>query len=86
MRDFKNLKVWQKAHELALQVYGVVRRFPREERYGLVSQLQRAATSIPANIAEGCGCQGNREFAYFLNIAVRSSSEVEYLLILARDL
>lgn len=60
--------------------------FPREETYGLVSQLRRAASSVPANIAEGCGCNGDREFARFLEIALRSASETEYHLLLARDL
>jgi len=86
MRDFRNLKAWQKAHETALSVYRATQPFPREELYGLVSQLRRAASSVPANIAEGCGCDGNREFARFLNIALRSASETEYHLLLARDL
>jgi four helix bundle protein len=86
MRDFKTLKVWQKAHEMALCVHKATQLFPREELYGLVSQLRRAATSVPANIAEGSGCNGNREFAYFIRIALRSASETEYHLLLARDL
>jgi four helix bundle protein len=86
MKDFRSLKVWQKSHELALAVYKVTLSFPREEIYGLASQLRRAASSIPANIAEGCGCNGNREFARFLEIALRSASETEYHLLLARDL
>ena len=86
MKDFRSLKVWQKGHELALAVYKATLSFPREEMYGLVSQLRRAASSIPANIAEGCGCNGNREFARFLGIALRSASETEYHLLLARDL
>jgi len=71
---------------LALSIYKVTLSFPREEIYGLVSQLRRAASSVPANIAEGCGCNGNREFARFLGIALRSASETEYHLLLARDL
>jgi four helix bundle protein len=86
MRDFRTLKVWQKAHETALCVYKATRRFPQDELYGLVSQLRRATASIPANIAEGSGCNGNREFTYFLRIALRSASETEYHLLLARDL
>jgi four helix bundle protein len=86
MRDFRSLKAWQKAHEMALRVYKAAQPFPREELYGLVSQLRRAASSVPANIAEGCGSDGNREFARFLNIALRSASETEYHLLLARDL
>jgi len=86
MKDLRSLKVWQKSHELALSVYKATLSFPREETYGLVSQLRRAVTSVPANIAEGCGCNGNREFTRFLEIALRSASETEYHLLLARDL
>jgi len=86
MKDFRNLKVWQKSHELALSIYKATLPFPRGEIYGLVSQLRRAASSVPANIAEGCGCNGNREFARFLGIALRSASETEYHLLLSRDL
>jgi four helix bundle protein len=86
MKDFRSLKVWQRSHELALSVYKITLPFPQEEIYGLVSQLRRAASSVPANIAEGCGCNGNREFARFLGIALRSASETEYHLLLARDL
>jgi four helix bundle protein len=86
MRDFRKLKVWQKAHEVALSIYKATLSFPRQETYGLVSQLRRSASSVPANIAGGCGCAGNREFARFLEIALRSASETEYHLLLARDL
>ena len=86
MKDFRSLKVWQKAHKVALSIYKSTLSFPRQETYGLVSQLRRAASSVPANIAEGCGCDGNREFARFLQIALRSASETEYHLLLARDL
>ena len=86
MRDFKTLKVWQKAHEMALYIYKATQLFPKEESYGLTSQLRRASTSVPANIAEGSGCNGNREFAYFLKIALRSASETEYHILLAFDL
>lgn len=86
MRNFKSLKVWQKSHKLSLSVYKITLLFPREETYGLISQLRRAASSVPANIAEGCGCNGNREFARFLEIALRSASETEYYLLLAQDL
>jgi four helix bundle protein len=86
MKDFRSLKVWQKSHELSLSVYKITLLFPREETYGLISQLRRAASSVPANIAEGCGCNGNREFARFLEIALRSASETEYYLLLAQDL
>ena len=86
MRDFKSLKVWQKAHELTLSVYQVTQSLPPEELYGLVGQIRRAASSVAANIAEGCGCAGDREFARYLCIALSSASETEYHLVLARDL
>lgn len=86
MRDFRQLKVWEKAHGLALEVYRATREFPSEERFGLTIQLRRAAVSVPSNIAEGCGRGGNRELSQFLSIAAGSSSEVEYQLLLARDL
>ena len=86
MKDFHELKVWQKAHRLALAVYQITAPFPREELYGLTSQLRRSASSIPANLAEGCGRQGDAEFARFCSIALGSASELEYHLLLARDL
>ena len=86
MGDFKHLNVWQAAHDLVLGVYDASRRFPHEERYGLTAQLRRAAISIPSNIAEGTGRGGDVELARFLRIARGSASEVEYQLLLARDL
>jgi four helix bundle protein len=86
MKDFRSLKVWQKAHEVTLSTYKSTLPFPRQETYGLVSQLRRATSAVAANIAEGCGCEGSREFARFLEIALRSASETEYHLLLARDL
>ena len=86
MKEFRTLKVWRKAHELVLAVYRSTSRFPPEERYGLTSQLRRAAVSVPSNIAEGCGREGDRDFARFLSIAGGSASEAEYQLLLARDL
>jgi len=86
MRNFRELKVWQKAHQLVLNIYKITRHFPEDERFGLVSQIRRAAASIPTNIAEGCGRQGNRDFAHFLSMAAGSASEVDYQLLLARDL
>jgi four helix bundle protein len=86
MRDFRQLKVWERSHRLTLDVYGATGSFPRQETYGLISQLQRAAASVPANIAEGCGCATDAEFKRFLQIAMRSASELEYHLLLARDL
>lgn len=86
MKDFKDLKVWQKAYELTTSIYSVSRAFPRDEIYGLTSQLRRAAVSIGANIAEGCGRRSDGEFVRFLQIARGSASEVEYHLLLSRDL
>jgi four helix bundle protein len=86
MRDFHNLKVWMQAHQLMLELYKETACFPQTEIYGLTSQLRRAGVSIAANIAEGCGRSSNLDFARFLEIAMGSASEVEYHLILARDL
>ena len=86
MKDFKELKVWTRAHELTLAVYQLTRSFPREELFGLTSQLRRSAASIGANIAEGCGRRSDGELTRFLQIARGSSSELEYQLLLAKDL
>ena len=86
MKDFRQLKVWEKAHHLALEVYKATAAFPKEELYGLISQLQRASVSIPTNIAEGCGRNTDADFARFLQIAMGSASETEYEIILAFDL
>lgn len=86
MEDFKDLKVWAKAHQLTLAVYRRTRVFPKEEMYGLTSQLRRAAASIGANIAEGCGRRSDGEMKRFLQIARGSASELEYHFLLARDL
>jgi len=86
MRDFHQLKVWEKAHRLTLATYKATAQFPRAEFYDLTRQLRRAAASIPANIAEGCGRSGTAELARFLHIAMGSASELEYHLLLARDL
>ena len=86
MQDFRNLKVWGKGHGLTLELYRITRAFPQEEIYGLTSQIRRAAASIGANIAEGCGRRGDPELRRFLLIAMGSASELEYHLVLARDL
>ena len=86
LKDFKELKVWRKAHDVALGVYRVTRSFPVEERFGLTSQIRRAASSIGANIAEGCGRRSDGELTRFLQIARGSASELEYHLLLSRDL
>jgi four helix bundle protein len=86
VQDFRNLKVWEKAHALTLDIYRASKSFPRDEMYGLTSQMRRASVSIGANIAEGTCRRGDVDFARFLQIAVGSASEVEYHLLLARDL
>jgi len=86
MQKFQDLKVWQRGHALALEVYRVTESFPKTEQFGLTSQLRRAASSVPTNIAEGSKRRTRQEFARFLNIAEGSLAEVEYLLILCRDL
>ena len=86
MRNYRDLQVWNKAHELTLSLYRVSRSFPRDEIYGLTSQLRRAAASIGANLAEGCGRQTDNEMARFLRIALGSASELDYHLLLSRDL
>jgi four helix bundle protein len=86
MRDFRELKVWEKAHRLTLDVYRVTTVFPREELYGLTSQIRRAAASIGANIAEGAGKNSRPDFARFLQMALGSASELEYHILLSRDL
>jgi four helix bundle protein len=85
MQDFKNLEVWNLAHQLRVRVYDLVVAFPREELYGLRSQVTRAAGSVAANIAEGCGRNGDKEFARFLDIAMGSATELECHLLCARD-
>lgn len=86
MKDFRNLKVWEKAHSLTLAVYKTTGRFPRQELFGLTSQMRRCSASIGANIAEGCGKLGNNEFQRYLQIASGSASELDYHFLLARDL
>ena len=86
MRDFKKLQVWKRSHDLTLRIYELTSEFPRYEIYGLTSQIRRASASVPTNIAEGCGRDGSTEFARFLQIASGSTSETEYLTLLAHDL
>src|SRR6516225_8591957 len=86
MKNFRDLKVWDKAHHVALACYEITRSFPRDEIFGLVSQIRRSAASVPANIAEGCGRSGNAELHRFLHIAMGSASELEYHLLLSKDL
>ncbi len=86
MRDFKNYEVWQLSHNFVLHIYKISRLFPREEQFNLTLQLRRAAASVPTNISEGCGRNSDKEFGHFLNIAIGSCCEAEYLLILGTDL
>ena len=86
MQDFRNLKVWQKAHALTLEVYRTTRDFPADERFGLTTQLRRSCASVAANLAEGCARGGDIDFARFVTVAAGSASETDYHLLLARDL
>ncbi len=86
MQDFRSLKVWRKGHDLTLAVYMATAKFPTDELFGLTSQMRRASTSIPSNIAEGCGRTGKAELGRFLQISTGSASELEYHLLLAHDL
>ncbi len=86
MQNYKELKVWEKTHQFTLKVYEVTKEFPREEIYGVTSQMRRAASSMPANIAEGCGKFTQLDLAKFLNIALGSANESEYFVLLSKDL
>jgi four helix bundle protein len=86
MKDFRSLKVWEKAHALTLAIYKSTEQFPKQELYSLTNQIQRAAVSVPANIAEGCGKDSDAELKRYFTIAMGSASELEYLLLLAHDL
>lgn len=86
MKDFRILKVWERSHELILDVYKATRKLPKEERFALTDQIRRSGTSIETNIAEGCGRESDGDFKHFLIIAMGSSSELEYQLQLAYDL
>ena len=86
MQSYRELIVWQKSIDLVAEVYDIVKSFPKEEIFGLTSQMRRAVSSIPTNIAEGCGRASNKDFAHFLQIAIGSATEVEYQLLLAHDI
>lgn len=86
MRNYRDLQVWSKAHNLTLELYRVSRQFLREEIYGITSQLRRAAVSIGTNLAEGCGRRTSSELARFVRIAMGAASELDYHLLLSRDL
>ena len=86
MKTFRELKVWEKSHQLVIKLYVITKKFPSDERFGLVSQLRRSASSIPTNIAEGFKKKSTKEFLHFLNIADCSLEETKYHLILSKDL
>ena len=86
MQDYRKLKVWEKAHQLTLAVYKATTSFPREELYGLTSPIRRCASSVPSNIVEGCGLDTKAQFTSSLFHALGSANELEYQLLLCRDL
>ena len=86
MQDYRKLKVWEKAHQLVLMVYRATRGYPSDERFGLTSQTRRAAYSVPMNLAEGTGRSSDADFLRFVWIANGSAKELDYQLLLARDL
>jgi four helix bundle protein len=86
MRDFRQLNVWEESHSLTLEIYKATKLFPKEELFGLISQIRRASVSLASNIAEGCGRETIRDYAHFLQMAPGSAFEVDYQLILSKDL
>jgi four helix bundle protein len=86
LRNHRDLQVWSKAYSLALELYRASRTFPKEELYGLTSQMRRAAVSVGANLAEGCGRRSNAEMGRFVRIAMGSAAELDHHLLLCKDL
>ena len=86
MKDYRELQVWQLGHALTLEIYATTKSFPKDELFGLTSQMRRAASSIPANIAEGCGRDGDAELKRFLIIALGSACELDYFILLSAEL
>lgn len=86
MKDYRELEVWKQSHALTLEVYQATKTFPKDELFGLTSQMRRAASSIPANIAEGCGRDGDAELKRFLNISLGSACELDYFILLSAEL
>ena len=86
MRNFKKYDIWKLSHQFTLTIYSISTSFPKDETYNLISQIRRSSLSIPTNIAEGCGRNSDKEFNQFLNIALGSATETEYLILLAKDL
>lgn len=86
MKNYREVEAWKKSHALAVDIYRLTKAFPRDELFGLTSQMRRAASSVPANIAEGCGRDGDAELKRFLNIALGSACELDYFVLLASEL
>lgn len=86
MQNYKELQVWKKSHEITLEIYKITKVFPKEELFGLVSQLRRSSVSVPTNIAEGSGRFTQKDFASFLQISLGSCQEVEYLILLSKEI
>ncbi|MGB8703985.1 MAG: four helix bundle protein [Gillisia sp.] len=86
MVNYKNYDVWKKSHALVIEIYKTTRKFPESEKFNLVSQINRAALSVPTNIVEGCGRETQKEFARFLHIASGSAFELEYLIFVSLEL
>ncbi|NGF55924.1 four helix bundle protein [Parapedobacter sp. SGR-10] len=86
MRDFKRYEVWEKSHRLTLHIFEVTKSFPSDEKFRIISQMQRAAYSIPSNFAEGCGRRSDKDFDRFIQISLGSAHELEYFVILSKDL
>ncbi|HEY5462174.1 MAG TPA: four helix bundle protein [Hanamia sp.] len=86
MRNFLNLEIWKRSHQLTLKIYKATKNFPKEELFGLTSQMRRSSSSVPTNIAEGCGRNSNAQLANFLQIGTGSCSELQYQIILSKDL
>lgn len=86
MKNFKELLIWQRSHQLVLNIYSITKSFPKDELFGLTSQMRRSSASIPTNIAEGCGRNSDAEMNRFLIVAQGSAAELEYQIILSKDL
>lgn len=86
MRDFTKLVIWQRSHQLTLKVYAATKTYPKDEIFGITSQMRRSSSSVPTNIAEGCGRNSNPQFLHFLQISAGSLSELNYQFILSKDL
>ncbi|EIJ39208.1 four helix bundle protein [Galbibacter orientalis] len=86
MRDFKKYNIWSLSHEFTLEIYKVTKNFPSEERFQLMSQMQRAAYSIPSNFSEGCGRDSDKDFNRFIQVCLGSAHELEYFILLSKDL